>query len=158
MIWHTTGNLTNIKTNAKFGFGVSYLPRRPAERRAHRRRQFLHLQGCLPGQAGSGFQVHQVDDHAARAAEWSVKTGYVATSAAAYDASEMKAYTASFPQAIVARDQLKFAVSELTTHENQRISKIFNDALQAIVTGARPAEAALRDAQREGERVLRDFE
>lgn len=47
----------------------------------------------------------------------------------------MKAYTASFPQAIVARDQLKFAVSELTTHENQRISKVFNDALQSIMTG-----------------------
>jgi len=93
----------------------------------------------------------------ARAAEWSVKTGYVATSAAAYDTPEMKAYTASFPQAIVARDQLKFAVSELTTHENQRISKVFNDALQSIMTGARPAEAALKDAQREGERILKDF-
>jgi sn-glycerol 3-phosphate transport system substrate-binding protein len=26
MIWTTTGNLTNIRTNAKFDFGVAMLP------------------------------------------------------------------------------------------------------------------------------------
>ena len=26
MIWHTTGNLSNIKANAKFPFGVAMLP------------------------------------------------------------------------------------------------------------------------------------
>ncbi len=26
MIWHTTGNLTNIRQNAKFDFGVTWLP------------------------------------------------------------------------------------------------------------------------------------
>ncbi len=77
--------------------------------------------------------------------------------AAAYDTPAMKAYTDGFPQAIVARDQLKFAVSELTTHENQRVAKVFNDALQATMTGSRPAEAALKDAQREADRILKDF-
>ena len=69
----------------------------------------------------------------------------------------MKAYTDGFPQAIVARDQLKYAVSELTTHENQRVAKVFNDALQAVMTGSRPADAALKDAQREADRILKDF-
>ena len=69
----------------------------------------------------------------------------------------MKAHNAGLPQATMARDQLKLAVSELTTHENQRVSKVFNDALQAAMTGAKPAEVALKEAQREAERILKDF-
>ena len=157
MIWHTTGNLTNIKTNAKFGFGVSYLPGIRQNGVPTGGGNFYIFKGVPKVKQEAAFKFIKWMTTPARAAEWSVKTGYVATSAAAYDTPEMKAYTASFPQAIVARDQLKFAVSELTTHENQRISKVFNDALQAIMTGARPAEAALKDAQREGERILKDF-
>lgn len=157
MIWHTTGNLTNIKNNAKFGFGVSYLPGIRQNGAPTGGGNFYIFKGVSKVKQEAAFKFIKWMTTPARAAEWSVKTGYVATSAAAYDTSEMKAYTASFPQAIVARDQLKFAVSELTTHENQRISKVFNDALQAIMTGSRPAEAALKDAQREGERILKDF-
>ena len=44
MIWTTTGNLTNVKNNAKFDFGVAMLPAEQAARLAHRRRQLLRLQ------------------------------------------------------------------------------------------------------------------
>jgi sn-glycerol 3-phosphate transport system substrate-binding protein len=37
MIWTTTGNLTNVKNNAKFDFGVAMLPALQAPRLAHRR-------------------------------------------------------------------------------------------------------------------------
>src|SRR5712692_607305 len=56
----------------------------------------------------------------ARAAEWGIKTGYVAVRPDAWETPEMKAYVAGFPAAAVARDQLKSAVAELSTHENQR--------------------------------------
>ena len=55
----------------------------------------------------------------------------------------MKKYVADFPAAAVARDQLKDAVAELSTHDNQRVTKALNDALQAILTGAKPAKPAL---------------
>jgi len=92
-----------------------------------------------------------------RAADWSTKTGYVATQPAAYETPAMKAYAADFPAAIIARDQLKYAVPEMTVHENQRVTKLANDAIQAVMTGAKPADAALKDAQAEAERVLKDF-
>jgi sn-glycerol 3-phosphate transport system substrate-binding protein len=66
----------------------------------------------------------------------------------------MQAYVADFPVAAVARDQLEFAVAELSTHENQRITKIFNDALQAAITGEKDSAAALAEAQAEAMRVL----
>ena len=69
----------------------------------------------------------------------------------------MKAYTADFPQAVVARDQLKHAVPELTVHDNQRITKVINDALQAIMTGTKTAAVALKEAQAESDRLLKDY-
>lgn len=157
MIWHTTGNLTNIKTNAKFPFGVSFLPGLRQNGAPTGGGNFYIFKGVPKARQEAAFKFIKWMTTPARAAEWSVKTGYVATSAAAYDTTEMKAYTAGFPQATVARDQLKFAVSELTTHENQRVSKVFNDALQAAMTGAKPADVALKEAQREAERILKDF-
>ena len=92
-----------------------------------------------------------------RAAEWSIATGYVAVSPAAWDTPALKKYVADFAAPTVARDQLRHAVAELSTHENQRVTKALNDGLQAALTGAKTPEAALRDAQREAERILRPY-
>ena len=64
MMWTTTGNLTNVKANAKFPFGVAMLPGAQAARLADRRRQFLHLQEGERRRAGGGIPVHQVDHDA----------------------------------------------------------------------------------------------
>ena len=157
MIWHTTGNLTNVRTNAKFDFGVAFLPGLRQNGAPTGGGNFYIFKGAPRAKQEAAFRFVKWMTTPERAADWSVKTGYVATSAAAYDTPTLKAYTAGFPQAIVARDQLKEAVPELTTHENQRVTKVFNDALQAAMTGSRPAEAALKDAQREAERILKDF-
>ncbi len=69
----------------------------------------------------------------------------------------MKKYAADFAPATVARDQLPFAVAELSTHDNQRVTKALNDGLQAALTGAKTPEQAMKDAQREAERLLRSY-
>ena len=65
MMWTTTGNLTNVKTNAKFDFGVAHAARGQATRQSDGRRQFLHLQEIDAGAARGRVQVHQVGDHGA---------------------------------------------------------------------------------------------
>src|SRR5205823_7757181 len=90
-----------------------------------------------------------------RAAEWSMKTGYVAVSPAAYNTSAMEAYAKGFPAATVARDQLEQAVPELSVHENGRIYKFVGDAVQAAVTGGQKPREALAAAQQQADRVLR---
>ena len=69
----------------------------------------------------------------------------------------MKKYVADFPAAAVARDQLKYSVAELSTHENQRVTKALNDGLQAALNGTKTAEQAMKDAQREAMRILRPY-
>jgi hypothetical protein len=71
-------------------------------------------------------------------------TGYVAPRPDTWETPEMKAYVADFPPALVARDQLEFAVAELSTYQNQRVTRIFNDALHAAITGQKAADALLR--------------
>jgi sn-glycerol 3-phosphate transport system substrate-binding protein len=75
----------------------------------------------------------------------------------AYDTDAMKKYLADFPPAAVARDQLKFAAAELSTHENQRVTKALNDGLQAALTGTKTPEQAMKDAQAEAERILKSY-
>ena len=51
MMRTTTGNLTNVRSNAKFAFGVAAMPARSARRLADRRRQHLYLQGQRQGRS-----------------------------------------------------------------------------------------------------------
>jgi len=93
-----------------------------------------------------------------QAAKWGIATGYVAVSAAAWETPVMQAYVKEFPPAAVARDQLQYAVAELSTHDNQRVTKALNDALQATLTGAKPAKTALDEAQAQANRILAAYQ
>jgi len=92
-----------------------------------------------------------------RAAQWCVDTGYVAVRPDAFATPVLKKYVADFPAAAVARDQLQYAVAELSTHENQRVTKALNDGLQAALTGTKSPEQAMKDSQAEAERILSHY-
>jgi sn-glycerol 3-phosphate transport system substrate-binding protein len=94
---------------------------------------------------------------AARAAQWGIDTGYVAVRKDAWTTPVMQKYVASFPAAAVARDQLRYAVAELSTHDNQRVIKALDDSLQAALTGAKSPARAMKDAQEEAERILHPY-
>jgi len=158
MMWTTTGNLTNVRSNAKFAFGVAALPSK--------------VHGGSPTGGGNIYIFKNSDkakEEAAlefarflttpeRAADWGIATGYVATQPAAWKTDAMKKYAAEFPPAAVARDQLKDAVAELSTHDNQRVTKSLNDALQAVLTGTKQAKPALDEAQAEATRLLAPYQ
>jgi sn-glycerol 3-phosphate transport system substrate-binding protein len=93
-----------------------------------------------------------------RAADWGIATGYIATRADAWETPAMAAYVKDFPAAAVARDQLKDAKAELSTHDNQRVTKTLDDALQAILTSDQDAKAALDQAQQQATGILRRYQ
>ena len=75
-----------------------------------------------------------------------------------FETPTLKTYTDGFPQALVARDQLPYAVAELSTFDNQRVTKALNDGLQAALTGTKTPEQALKDAQTEADRLLKPYQ
>ncbi|MEO8752453.1 MAG: ABC transporter substrate-binding protein [Casimicrobiaceae bacterium] len=157
MIWTTTGNLTNVKANAKFDFGVAMLPASKQRGSPTGGGNFYIFAKSTPAQRDAAFKFIKWTTTPQRAAQWGIDTGYVAVRADAWDTPVMKQYVAGFPPAAVARDQLPYAKAELSTHENQRVTKALNDGLQAALTGTKTPEAAMKDAQRESERILRPF-
>ncbi len=157
MMWTTTGNLTNVKTNAKFPFGVGMLPSHKRGGSPTGGGNFYISKKASAAEQAAAFQFIKWITTPERAAQWSIDTGYVAVRPDSYETAAMKKYAVEFPPAIVARDQLKFAVAELSTHENQRVTKPFNDGIQAALNGTKTPEQAMKDAQAEAERILRQY-
>ncbi|MFO1298801.1 MAG: ABC transporter substrate-binding protein [Burkholderiaceae bacterium] len=157
MIWTTTGNLTNIRTNAGFPFGVAMLPEKKRRGSPTGGGNFYIFKKTSPEEQAAALKFAKWATAPQRAAQWSIATGYVAVTPAAWETPEMKKYVQEVPQATVARDQLQFSVAELSTHDNQRVTKALNDGLQAALTGSKSPADAMKDAQREAARILRPY-
>ncbi len=157
MVWTTTGNLTNVRSNAKFDFGVAMLPASKERGSPTGGGNFYLFKKSTPAQREAAFKFIKWVTTPQRAAQWGIDTGYVAVRADAWETPAMKQYVTGFPPAAVARDQLPYAKAELSTHDNQRVTKALNDGLQAALTGTKTPEQALKDAQREAERLLRSY-
>ena len=157
MMYTTTGNLTNVKKNAKFDFGVAMIPGHTQKGSPTGGGNFYIFKKATPAQQEAAFRFIKWITQPERAAAWSMDTGYVGVSAAAYATDTLRKYGRDFPAALVARDQLPVSVAEFSTHDNQRVTKALNDGLQAALTGTKSAEQALKDAQREADRLLRSY-
>ncbi|MEJ8858245.1 ABC transporter substrate-binding protein [Variovorax robiniae] len=157
IIYTTTGNLTNIKANAKFDFGVGMIPGNKRKGSPTGGGNFYIFKKSTPAQQEAAFKFAKWVTQPERAAQWSMDTGYVAVSQAAYDTPTLKKYGADFPPALVARDQLPVSVAEFSTHDNQRVTKALNDGLQAALTGTKTPAQAMKDSQQEADRILRSY-
>ena len=157
MVWTTTGNLTNIRKNADFPFGVAMMPQQKRGGSPTGGGNFYIFKSGTPEQQQAALKFAQWATTPERAADWSIATGYVAVTPAAWQTEKMKKYAQEVPAAAVARDQLQVSVAEFSTHENQRVTKTLNDALQAALTGSKTPQQALTDAQREADRILRSY-
>jgi sn-glycerol 3-phosphate transport system substrate-binding protein len=157
MMWHTTGNLTAVKNSAKFPFGVAMLPASKQRGSPTGGGNFYMFKKTTPAERKAALTFVKWMTTPERAADWSMATGYVAVRPEAYETAKLKAYAADFPQAVVARDQFKYATAELATFQTGRVRKLLDDALQAALTGQKTPAAALKAAQSEAERLLKPY-
>jgi sn-glycerol 3-phosphate transport system substrate-binding protein len=157
MMWTTTGNLTNVKNNAKFDFGVAMLPASKRRGSPTGGGNFYVFKKAAKDQQAAAVKFAKWMTQPERAAQWGIDTGYVAVRADAWQTPKMADYVKGFPVAAVARDQLQYSVAELSTHDNQRVTKALNDGIQAALTGAKTPEQAMKDAQAEASRILRPY-
>ena len=157
MIWTTTGNLSNIRANATFPFGVAMLPAGRERGTPTGGGNFYLFKSATPPQRTAALRFLRWISGPERAAQWGIDTGYVATRPDAWKTDRMRRYVADFPAAAVARDQLQYAVAELSSHDNQRVTQALNDGLQAALLGRKPPEASLAEAQAAASRLLRPF-
>jgi sn-glycerol 3-phosphate transport system substrate-binding protein len=158
MMWHSTGNLTAVKKNDGFDFGVAELPANVRPGSPTGGGNFYVFKDTTPEERAAALKLIEFMTSPEQAAAWSIATGYMGVSPAAYETEALKAYTAEFPPALVARNQLENAVAEFSTFETARVREGLNNAIQAALTGSKSPEEALGEAQQAAERLLRDYQ
>lgn len=157
IIQHTTGNLTNVKANAKFDFGVAGLPGKEGNRTVVGGGNIYFFKQATAPERAAALKFAQFLARPERAADWSIKTGYIATQPAAYETKALKDYVAGFPAADVARGYLPVAVGELSTFENQKVYAALTDNIQAVLNGTKTPEAAMAETQAAADRILKPY-
>ena len=157
IIWHTTGNLTNLRDKASFPFGVAGVPGKDGPRTVVGGGNLYFFKHASAAEREASLRFARWVTAPERAADWSIRTGYIASSPAAYETPALKEYVAKFPPAAVARDFLPVATGELSTFENQRIQKVLTDQIQAVLNGTKQPDAAMQEAQAESARILRPY-
>jgi sn-glycerol 3-phosphate transport system substrate-binding protein len=157
MMHNSTGNLTSVRRNAKFPFGVAMLPAHLTRGSATGGGSMFIFRKSTPEQLDASFRFVKWMTSAEQAARWSIETGYVAPRQDAWDLPVMKQYLRDFPAAGVALEQLPYCVAEFSTHEGSRTTKALEDAIEASITGVKTPARALADAQAESARILRSY-
>jgi sn-glycerol 3-phosphate transport system substrate-binding protein len=157
MMWHSTGNLTAVKNGAGFDFGVAELPAKERPGSPTGGGNFYVFEDTTDEERAAALKLIKFMTAPEQAAEWSIATGYMGVSPAAYETEALKAYTAEFPPALVARNQLENAVAEFSTFETARVRDGLNNAIQAALTGSQSPADALAEAQAAAERLLKDY-
>lgn len=157
MMYHTTGNLTNVKNNANFNFGVTMLPANESYGSPTGGGNFYIFKGVSEErqQAAFDFIKWMTDDE--RVAQWSIDTGYVATRPSAYDTERMQEYAKEFPYCLVARDQLEYGYAELSTYNQAEVQKAIDDAISYVMTDQQDVESALATAQQTADGILQAY-
>ncbi|MDU0201999.1 ABC transporter substrate-binding protein [Paenibacillus sp. MAH-36] len=158
MMYHTTGNLTKVKTDAKFNFGVAFLPANKKYGSPTGGGNLYVFKNIPEDHKAASIKFIQFLTQPDRVAQWSIDTGYVGTTKAAYETDKLKNYIKDFPQAAVARDQLKYADSELSTYQNGQVTKLFNDNIQAALLGTMTPKEALDKSQQQADDILKNFQ
>jgi len=157
IMWHSTGNLTVVKKNASFDFGVAMLPAKKQRGTPTGGGNFYIFKKSTPEERTAAMKLIKFMTAPERTAEWSIKTGYIGTRPDAYETAKLKDYVVEFPPAAVARDQLEFATAELSTYQTGRVRKLLDDAIQAALTGSKSPAEALGAAQSQADRLLKRY-
>ncbi len=154
MMWHSTGNLTAVKKNADFDFGVAFLPASKSFGSPTGGGNFYLFKDASDDERRAALKLVRFMTSPEQAAHWSKETGYMGVSPAAYETDTLKAYVKEFPPAAVARDQLEYATAELSTHQSGRVRKLLDDAIQSVLNGQAEPQEALDSAQNQAKRIL----
>ena len=158
MIYHTTGNMANISANADFDFGTCFLPGNRQMGAPTGGGNFYIASGISEARQKVAWDFIRFMTDTERAAQWSLDTGYVATRQSCFETDMIKNYYEELPQAKVAYEQIEISRPELTTYNAAEVWRVLNDNIQSAVVGDSTAEEALKNAQKQAEEILADYQ
>lgn len=157
MIYHTSGNLTNIAENATFEFGAAFLPGNKRNGACTGGGSFYISEGIPQENKEAAWKFIRYVTSPEAQAKWNIDTGYVAVRKSSQDTDLMKEYFEKMPQAKVAMDQVVYAGPELTVNNTGIVWDALNDNITAALIGEKTVSDALDDAQAKADKALEDY-
>lgn len=158
MMYNSTGGLTFVRGSATFDWDVCFLPAGKYRATPTGGGQFVIFEGIPETHKEAAWKFINWMISPESAARWSMASGYVAVRKDAFETPTMIEYVKEVPQALVALEQLKFALREPpATHDARKIAQIITIAVEEALAGEITAEEAFTRAQREAEEALKPF-
>jgi len=156
-IWTSTGNLAFVNKNAEFDWGVGFMPGGKGPGAPVGGGNFYIFKDIDAEHQAAALDFVKFMTSPESAAKWAIATGYIAPRADTWETPAMKAYVARLPQALVARDQLKYAKREFATFQRGRVTKTLVEAIEGTLGGETTAAEALATAQKKADAVLKAY-
>ena len=158
MLIHSTGNLRFVNDSAKFEWATAFLPKNKKQAVPIGGAGFYIFKKAPKEKQDAAWEFAKFATSPEMQARWNIGSGYIATRKSAFDLPLMKEYTAKLPQAVVARDQLPYALPEMSTHDNWKMRNVFITTFQEILDEKYTPEAGMKKAQAEIEKILAPFQ
>lgn len=158
MLIHSTGNLRFVRDSAKFEWGTAFLPKNKRQAVAIGGAGFYIFKKAPREKQEAAWKFAKYATSPEIQARWNIGSGYIATRKSAFGLPFMKEYTAKLPQALVARDQLPYAIPEMSTHDNWKMRHVFVTTFQEILDEKYSAAEGMKKAQAEIEKILAPFQ
>lgn len=158
MVHVSSGNLANIHESVDFDYGIAKLPMAKRDASIAGGGNLYMINGSSDAQMEATWKFIRFLTEPERQAQWNVDTGYVAARKSAFETDIMAQYYEAVPQARVAFEQLESCYNELRVYESERVGSALTTAYDAVMTGEKTPEEALRDAQAEADKVLASYQ
>jgi sn-glycerol 3-phosphate transport system substrate-binding protein len=153
----STGSLGFVRDNMKTPYRVAFLPRSLVNAAPIGGASLIIPKGNSAERRAAAWTLIKWLTSPEIAGGWSRFTGYFAPRIAAYDLPDMKSYMAAHPDAKVALDQLAYARGWFATYDTVGVRKAMEDAVQSVLSGKPKPEAALAEAQRQADALMRPY-
>lgn len=157
MVMLSTGSLSFIRNGAKFPYTVAFVPRNQRNAVPIGGGSLIVFKGITPEQRKAAWKFMSYMTSAETLGGWSRFTGYFAPRKSSYDLPEMKAFVAEHPDALIAVKQLEYAQPWLSTYNVVAVRKAIEDQVQAVLSGKKQPDEAVRDAQKSADEILKPY-
>jgi sn-glycerol 3-phosphate transport system substrate-binding protein len=157
ILWTTSGRMGTIQEKANFGWGVSALPKQKAKGAPTGGGSLMLFNaGVSKDQQKAAVTLAKFLTTPERAADVSIKSGYIATSDKAWNTDAMKAHLKKFPQVQAPHDAVADAIPEMATYDRDRVVyQTLAPALQSVLLNGADAKEALTKAQSDIDTILK---
>ncbi|MGO1120874.1 ABC transporter substrate-binding protein [Rhodovibrionaceae bacterium A322] len=158
MIVLSTGALSFVRDNAKFDYGVAFIPRNVRNSVPIGGASLVSFKGTTDEQKAAAWTFISWLTSPEKLGHWSRFTGYFSPRMTAYDLPEMKEFTAKNPDALTAVEQLQYAGPWIATYNTVAVRKAVEDQMQALLSDANLSiDDAAAKAQAEAVEIMKPY-